>query len=199
MKSGKGKATKTNIVKESLKLFSTKGYYNTSIRDIVLATGLTRGGLYGHFESKEEIWNAVYDEAVKIWKDIAFKGTMNISDPIERIEKMIKNITERYFGANIFEGGAFFVPMLFEVSGHSKSMSMKISKGFDGFSNLLYRWLKEGDQRRLLKKELNLREIANFIFISLNGAASLYIVNKDAKIWKQTNRQLHFYIKQLRK
>jgi len=69
----KGVQTKQNIINKSLQLFSVKGYYNTSINDILEATGLTKGGLYGHFKSKEEIWYAVYDEAVTIWRDIVFK------------------------------------------------------------------------------------------------------------------------------
>jgi len=56
-----------------LHLFSVKGYYNTSINDIIKATNLTKGGLYGHFQSKEDIWYAVYDQAVTIWKNLVFK------------------------------------------------------------------------------------------------------------------------------
>ena len=45
----KGEVTRQTIVDESLQLFSVKGYYNTSIKDVLAATGLTKGGLYGHF------------------------------------------------------------------------------------------------------------------------------------------------------
>ncbi len=69
----KGLNTRKNIVEKSLHLFSVKGYYHTSVSDILAATGLTKGGLYGHFASKEEIWNAAYDEAIRIWKSIVFK------------------------------------------------------------------------------------------------------------------------------
>jgi AcrR family transcriptional regulator len=63
----KGAQTRQNIIEKSLRLFCVKGYYNTSINDILKATGLTKGGLYGHFPSKEDIWYAVYDEALTIW------------------------------------------------------------------------------------------------------------------------------------
>ena len=69
----KGVETKQKIIDKSLQLFSVKGYYNTSINDILEATNLTKGGLYGHFKSKEDIWYAVYDQAVTIWKDIVLK------------------------------------------------------------------------------------------------------------------------------
>ena len=64
----KGQRTRQEIVEKSLQLFSVKGYYNTSVNDILETTGLTKGGLYGHFRSKEEIWQAAYKRAVEIWQ-----------------------------------------------------------------------------------------------------------------------------------
>ena len=103
----KGTQTRRNIVKKSLQLFSVKGYYNTSVSDILGATGLTKGGLYGHFASKEDIWYAVYDEAVSIWKGIVFNGIRNDADPVERIEKFIENDSMTISGA-MFSRGAVF-------------------------------------------------------------------------------------------
>ncbi len=48
----KGTKTRQQIIEEALQLFSVKGYFNTSISDILGATHLTKGGLYGHFRSK---------------------------------------------------------------------------------------------------------------------------------------------------
>ncbi|RDK88654.1 TetR/AcrR family transcriptional regulator [Marinirhabdus gelatinilytica] len=44
--------TKQLILKESANLFNTQGYKATSISDITKATGLTKGAIYRHFESK---------------------------------------------------------------------------------------------------------------------------------------------------
>ena len=195
----KGTLTKQNITKESLQVFSVKGYFNTSINDILAATGLTKGGLYGHFASKEDIWYAVYDEAVKIWRSIVFKDIRNISNPLERIEITIENHLAKYLGGDVFEGGCFFVNMLVEVSGQSERMSRQILRGFVQFSKLLRRWLEESDEKGLLKERLNHREISDFIVITLNGAATLYSSSKDPSIWKQTITQLRFYINQLKR
>jgi AcrR family transcriptional regulator len=48
----KGTRTRRKIIEKSMQLFSVKGYYNTSIADILAAADLTKGGLYGHFASK---------------------------------------------------------------------------------------------------------------------------------------------------
>jgi AcrR family transcriptional regulator len=195
----KGTQTRQGIIEKSLQLFSVKGYFNTSISDILEATDLTKGGLYGHFRSKEDIWYAVYEEAVVIWKDIVFKDMRTILDPIKRIEKTIDSDLRAYLGANVFDGGCFFLNSLVELSGQSGTMSRHILRGFVRFSRLLRSWLKEADQKGMLKHGLDFKEISNFIVISLNGAAALYSASRDPMIWKFTITQLRFYINQLKK
>ncbi len=195
----KGTKTRQRIIEESLQLFSVKGYYNTSINDILEATDLTKGGLYGHFQSKEDIWYAVYDEAVRIWQHIVFKGVRQASDPLERLEKTIINDLKHYCGDDVFDGGCFFLNSLVELSGQSGSMSRHILRGFVNLSRLLRSWLIEADEKGMLKEGLNPKEIANFIVITVNGAGALYASSRDPNIWKHTINQLGFYINQLRK
>ena len=104
-----------------------------------------------------------------------------------------------YLGAEVFEGGCFFLNMLVELSGQSASMSKQILRGFVRLSGLLRSWLEEADQRGILRAGLDFKEIANFIIISLNGAAALYMSSRDRTILEQTIRQLRFYINQLKK
>ena len=195
----KGIRTRQNIIEQSMQLFSVKGYYNTSVSDIMAAADLTKGGLYGHFASKEDIWYAVYDEAVVIWKGIVFKGIRNNSDPLRRIEKFIENDMLAYLGGKVFEGGCFFLNMLVELSGQSASMSKHILRGFVRLSGLIRSWLEEADRKGMLRENLDFKEVSNFIIISLNGAAALYISSRDRSILDQTVQQLRFYIGQLRR
>jgi TetR/AcrR family transcriptional regulator, transcriptional repressor for nem operon len=195
----KGSLTRQNIIKHATQLFSVKGYYNTSMADILKVTGLSKGGLYGHFRSKEEIWYAVYDECVGIWKSIVFDGVKGTSDPLDRIERVVENSMRHYLGADLFAGGCFLINSLVELSGQSATMSDRVIEGFKNFSELLRLWLEEAEQKALLKDGLNLTAIAGFIVISLNGTAPLYASTRDSAIWKQTIAQLHFYIEHLRK
>ena len=195
----KGVETKQKIIDKSLQLFSVKGYYNTSINDILEATGLTKGGLYGHFKSKEDIWYAVYEQAVTIWKDIVFKDIRKIDDPLKRIEKALDNDLQNYLGADVFEGGCFFLNMLVELSGQSNTMGNCILKGIIGFSEVITLWLKEAYEKNMLKPGLNFNEIAKFIVVSINGCAALYPSTRDPEIWKLTLRQINYYINELKK
>jgi TetR/AcrR family transcriptional repressor of nem operon len=50
---------RTEIFEHAGRLFRLRGYAGTSIDDIMLAAGLTRGAFYAHFESKEELFAEV--------------------------------------------------------------------------------------------------------------------------------------------
>ena len=195
----KGTQTRQIIVEKSLQLFCVKGYYNTSINDILQATGLTKGGLYGHFASKDDIWYAVYDQALTIWKAAVFEEIEPGSKPLERIQVFIENDIRNKLGHNVFEGGCFFHSMLVELSGQSDAMRDHVLEGFSQLAGLLCAWLEQADQQGMLKADLNFKEIANYIIISLNGAAALYASSRDPAILDQTVSQLRFYIRQLEK
>ncbi len=51
----KGSKTKEKILKTALKLFSSKGYKATTVRDIAGAMGVKQSALYNHFKNKDEI------------------------------------------------------------------------------------------------------------------------------------------------
>jgi TetR/AcrR family transcriptional regulator, transcriptional repressor for nem operon len=195
----KGDLTRQHILEKSMQLFSVQGYFNTSIDGIVKATGLTKGGLYGHFRNKEEIWYAVYDECVQIWKGVVFQGVRHISDPLGRIDRVMENSLKHYLGGGIFEGGCFLFNALVEFAGQSPAMSNHVLKGFKAFSALLRRWLEEAEQQGVLRDGLDLDGIATFLVISMNGAAPLYAASQDPAIWQQTLAQLQLYMQCLKK
>jgi TetR/AcrR family transcriptional regulator, transcriptional repressor for nem operon len=195
----KGDLTRQHIIEKSMQLLSVQGYYNTSIAGIIKATGLTKGGLYGHFRNKEEIWYAVYAECVRIWKTIVFQGVRDISDPLARIERVIENSLKNYLGGGVFEGGCFLFNSLVELAGQASAMSDHVLQGFRDFSALLCRWLAEAQQQGRLRDGLRLDEVADFLVISLNGAAPLYAASQDPAVWQHTLAQLHAYLKCLSK
>ena len=59
----KADLTKQLIIERAAPLFNTKGYAGTSMSDLMLATGLTKGGLYGNFAGKDDIAAAAFAHA----------------------------------------------------------------------------------------------------------------------------------------
>jgi len=56
----KGEATRARIIDAAYQLFMRQGFHGTSMRQIVEGAGITMGGIYTHFASKEAIWEAVF-------------------------------------------------------------------------------------------------------------------------------------------
>jgi len=56
----KAEKTKQYIIEKTATLFNTKGYASSSLSDIITATGLSKGSIYGNFENKEQVALDVY-------------------------------------------------------------------------------------------------------------------------------------------
>lgn len=54
--------TKAQILTMATAVFAQKGFAKTSMNDIVRESGLSKGGVYWHFKSKDDIIFAIFDE-----------------------------------------------------------------------------------------------------------------------------------------
>jgi AcrR family transcriptional regulator len=63
------KDTKERILLKALELFSQKGYEGTNINELMESVGLVKSAMYRHFDSKEEIWNALLDRLIAYYED----------------------------------------------------------------------------------------------------------------------------------
>ena len=57
----KGEETRALIREKALLLFAQKGFDGVTMKDICLATGLSRGGLYRHYESTRQIFSEILE------------------------------------------------------------------------------------------------------------------------------------------
>ncbi len=57
----KAERTKQFIIEKAAPVFNSKGYAGTSMSDLIHATGLTKGSIYGNFENKDEVALAAFD------------------------------------------------------------------------------------------------------------------------------------------
>ena len=63
------KDTKEKILTKALELFSRKGYEGTNINELMGSVGLVKSAMYRHFNSKEEIWNALLDRLIAYYEE----------------------------------------------------------------------------------------------------------------------------------
>ena len=83
------KKTKRKIFETSMKLFSEKGYDATSIEEITATVGVAKGTLYYHFSSKEEIFNFLVEEGMKLLKNSIEIKTSKCEATIDKLKEVV--------------------------------------------------------------------------------------------------------------
>jgi TetR/AcrR family transcriptional regulator len=83
------------ILEQALKLFSTKGYDATSVREICEGAGITKPTLYHFFGSKEGVYRALVDGALE---DMRRRIVEQVSEP-GRAEDRLRRVARGYFEA----------------------------------------------------------------------------------------------------
>ena len=83
------KDTKERILTAALDMFSQNGYAGTNIRELAASVGLVKSSTYKHFESKEEIWNALLDEMIAYYGE-RFGSTEHLPPVPDSLEKLVQ-------------------------------------------------------------------------------------------------------------
>lgn len=74
------------IIKGAIEVFTTKGFHNSTTKEIALAAGVTEGTLYNYVRSKEDIIYIVYDYITQILRNDIEKAIAGVKDPEERLK-----------------------------------------------------------------------------------------------------------------
>lgn len=74
------------VLDEAARLFRSRGFEGTSVRDIARAVGMLPGSLYCHFETKEALLVAVYVKGVQQITESVSAAVARETDPWERLE-----------------------------------------------------------------------------------------------------------------
>lgn len=175
------KDLKGKIINESLKLFSLKGFLSTSIHDIMEKAHTSKGGLYNHFKSKDDIFFAVLSEARKIWRQKNLAGLDQIEKPVEKVKKLLENYRDRYLKDNEnFPGGCIFVTLSVELDDQKPDFSRELNEGFARLKAMLRRLLDQGKESGELKAEVDTEAVTEMIFSGMLGASVIYGTEKSS-------------------
>jgi TetR/AcrR family transcriptional repressor of nem operon len=85
--------TKSRIIQAARTLFSTHGCQNTSIIDIITASGITKGGFYHYFKSKEELCGVLIGRLKDDYQHLLDAFSPNL-EPIEALRGLLQKIAE---------------------------------------------------------------------------------------------------------
>ena len=82
--------SRQEILRTAARLFQQRGYDATSMNDVAAALKLSKGGLYHHFQSKDEILFEIMNHAMEITQERVLNPVRGIADPEERLRRLIR-------------------------------------------------------------------------------------------------------------
>src|SRR5436853_7468470 len=82
--------SRRDILHTAARLFQQRGYDATSMNDVAAALKLSKGGLYHHFQSKDEILFNLMDHAMDITQQRVIDPVRGIADPEQRLRMLIR-------------------------------------------------------------------------------------------------------------
>lgn len=133
-------STATRIRKAALKLFASRGFEGTGIRDIAEEAGLALSGIYHYVDNKEELLLEIAKNTMKALQDAGEDAIREGSTPTERLRGLIRGHVQIH-GRNRLE--ALVTDR--ELRAMSKSQRKKIVRLRDDYENLWSEVLKEGN------------------------------------------------------
>ena len=96
----RGESTRESLVSAARVLFGRDGFNSTSLDDIASSAGLTKGALYHHFDSKEDLFRAVA-ESVKRDINTRLSDLFLGSDAFSALEVGCFTILEAYLDTSV--------------------------------------------------------------------------------------------------
>jgi len=175
--------SKDNIVKSSFILFLKKGYKEVTIKNIMEATNLSKGAIYHHFSSKEEIYFATletyYFELLKTDDSLFQSG--NFKENIRLLYRIasdmfssIENLTEEGMNYPIRNYYSFQLESEKNEIVRSKTMLAV----FD-FRKMIKNIVSKAIDKKQIKSDLDIEAVTFQIIGLLEGTAVHHSTFKD--------------------
>jgi AcrR family transcriptional regulator len=189
---------KEEIVLNSLKLFSLKGYLNTSLEDILQNSRISKGGFYNYFRSKEDLFHAVLGRARKIWQEKNLSGWDRSPTALGRILLLLKNYRDRYLQDSVnFPGGCIFITLSVELDDLRPHLAKEIDEGFKRLKARIRRTIREAQKAGEIGSGVSAETITELVFSAMIGASVRYGIDKSKADLNRTIGAIIRYLQEL--
>ena len=162
----KGDGTRKLIRERAAGLFAQRGFKNVTMNDICQVTGLSRGGLYRHYDSTKQIFSEIVDELMQA-QDNELSEKMRAGLPATQI---LDEILERY-RREMMDGEASLSVAIYEYySGSSATddrenlLSKQYEYSVEMWSAFISYGIKQGEF-----KETDARELIDILLFAYQG------------------------------
>lgn len=161
----KGDETKRFILEKALSLFAEKGFKNVTMKDICMETGLSRGGLYRHYESTHQIFSEIVDTLMSRQdNELSEKMKNKVPAPI-----ILDEILERYKKEMLDSSGSLSIAILeFYSENQSDNNDNMLFKQYLYSKEMWKNFISYGVERGEFKK-VDSEEMIDLIIFSYQG------------------------------
>ena len=163
----KGELTRERIVAQAAPIFNQRGFAGCSMQDVMDATGLEKGGLYRHFESKEELAAEAFKYALSQAVKTRTADLAHIEDSVPKLRYVVARFVE---APSTMPGGCPLMNTAIDADDGNPVLRKLAKAGLNDWKKRISTLVKQGIQAREIRKEVEPRRIANTIIATLEGA-----------------------------
>jgi TetR/AcrR family fatty acid metabolism transcriptional regulator len=164
-------ATRERIIQAALDAFDKLDFHQATVRDIAKKSGIAIGSMYQHFNSKEELAEAISIEKVRQILIGLEEHFLGVRGTLNRLRKMT------WYYLNFYEHNPG-VAWILHISTSMKSWrdSTEGWKKIQETGQLLMNILKEGQENGDVRRDINLRLAIRIYFGSMNYIVETWLV-----------------------
>ena len=164
----KGERTRQEIIRKAAPIFNEKGYDGAALSDLMRATGLEKGGIYRHFDGKEQLAAEAFDYAWKVALDTRFEGTQEISNTVDRLKRIVWNFQDKRSG--LVPGGCPLLNTAIDADDGNTKLRAKALAALRSWLKRLQSVIEEGKRRGEILRGVDSSELGTLIISTLEGS-----------------------------
>jgi AcrR family transcriptional regulator len=174
----KGERTRRRIVESAAAVFNTRGYFGSSMSDLVRETGLKKGGIYNHFGSKEELALEAFEFSTGITRRRFVSALEGREGALERLFAVVEVLGGLAEDPPV-AGGCPILNTAVESDNAHPILKERAREAMDGWLRLVGSIMKEGIRTGELRPDAAPRETASVVVATLEGAVMLSRLHND--------------------
>lgn len=193
---GKAEATKNRIIKESANLFNTQGYKATSISDITRATGLTKGAIYRHFESKHDLEQHALRRLSKLmFEEIGV--LVRQADTFHTKIEAIFTFFEAYMYEPLYKGGCPLMNAAVETDDTNPVLRQQAYNMLAQLKASMAKLLENGIKNGQVKPETDVAFYSTVFIASLEGGIMMSKLERNEEAIQHSIKHLRRLVKEI--
>lgn len=188
--------TREKILRKSGILFNTQGYKATSISDITDATGFTKGAIYRHFKSKEDLEKeTLYHLSSLMFEKLRSMIKGESTAPAKLLA--IFGYFESYVTNPEVKGGCPLMNAAIEADDANPTLRKGALRILNMLRDSVITILQNGIKFHQIKKDIDLEYYATLIIASLEGATMMSKLRGDNEDLRRTVKHLKLQLKEI--